>query len=99
MYIKGNYKKMKRQHREWEKILTSEATYKRLNSKVYKHIIQIYIHIIHILYIYKKTKKFLKMVKKGNSHFGTVETSPTSIHEDVGLIPGLTQWVEDPALL
>ena len=25
--------------------------------------------------------------------------NPTSIHEDVGLNPGLTQWIKDPALL
>ena len=25
-------------------------------------------------------------------------TNPTRNHEGVGLIPGLTQWVEDPAL-
>ena len=25
-------------------------------------------------------------------------TNPTSIHEDMGLVPSLAQWVEDPAI-
>ena len=34
-----------------------------------------------------------------SSHRGAVETNPTRNHEVVGLIPGLVQWLKDPALL
>ena len=44
----------------------------------------------------------LKRPKKNlfpwSSCCGAVEMNPTSIHEDLGSIPGLTQWVRDPAL-
>ena len=42
---------------------------------------------------------YFKIDSQGSSHCGSVEMSPTSIHEDVGSIPGLTQWVKDLALL
>ena len=34
----------------------------------------------------------------GNSHCGSVVTNLTSIHEDMGSIPGLPQWVKNPVL-
>ena len=38
-------------------------------------------------------------VPSESSHCGTAEMNPTSIHEDVGSIPGITQCVRDPPLL
>ena len=33
-----------------------------------------------------------------SSHCGSAVMSPTSIHEGLGLILGLAQWIKDPAL-
>ena len=34
----------------------------------------------------------------GSSHCGSAVTNPTSVHEDMGLIPGLAQWIKYPTL-
>ena len=42
--------------------------------------------------------RYIEQVLLGSSHCGSAVTNLTSIHEDMGSIPALTQWVKYLAL-
>ena len=47
-----------------------------------------------------RSEKMKILFKKnfGSSCHASVITNPTSIHEDIGVIPGLAQWVKELVL-
>ena len=49
------------------------------------------------IFFTEQEQKYFKVCLR-SSHQDSAVTNPTSIHEDAGSIPGLAQWVKDPAL-
>ena len=57
--------------------------------------------IVQLPYVYKGKGRYTAYLKRlywRSSHRGSSITNLTSIHEDVGWIPGFAQWVKDQML-
>ena len=82
----------------WEKVIIANILCGKYN--VYSDLGLCCIKII-ILYCNSVCSTFLspqRLSASWSSHHGLVVTNLTSISEDLGLIPGLGQWVKDPVL-
>ena len=90
MHSKGAINKPQRQTTEWKKIFANDVSKKELTANLYKW--------FHTTQHQKYQTNHLKMGRRGALVIGQWKTNLNSIHEDAGLIPGLTQCVKGPVL-